>query len=53
VALFSACAGLIYGAWVDGTALGWLALGMAAFVILLAGALTWLQRRRRQAVQPS
>jgi len=53
VAIFSVTAGLIFGAWVDGVALGWLALGMAAFVILLAGALTWLQRRRRQAVQPS
>ncbi|WP_374309894.1 permease [Dongia sp.] len=53
VAIFSITAGLIFGAWVDGVAIGWLALGMAAFVILLAVALTWLQRRRRQAVQPS
>lgn len=53
VAVFSITAGLIFGAWVDGVAIGWLALGMAAFVILLAGALTWLQRRRRNAAQPS
>jgi uncharacterized membrane protein YraQ (UPF0718 family) len=54
VAIFSVSAGLIFGAWVDGVAVWWLALGIAAFVIPLAGALTWLQRRRRRpATQPS
>jgi len=36
VALFSACAGLTYGAWIDGTSIGMLALGLAAFVAVLA-----------------
>jgi uncharacterized membrane protein YraQ (UPF0718 family) len=36
VALFSACAGLTYGAWVDGTSVGMLAFGLAAFVAVLA-----------------
>jgi hypothetical protein len=46
VALFSMAAGLLYGAWVDGT--GWLplSLGLSAFAALLAGVLAWLNRRR-------
>lgn len=36
VALFSTCAGLTYGAWIDGTSTGMLALGLAAFVAVLA-----------------
>ncbi len=51
VAICSITAGLVYGAWVDGVAIGWLALGLGAFAALLAGALFWLQRRR-QALAP-
>jgi hypothetical protein len=36
VVLFSASAGMTYGAWVDGTALWTLALGLAGFVVVLA-----------------
>jgi len=36
VALFSAGAGMTYGAWVDGAALWMLALGLAGFVAVLA-----------------
>ncbi|MCJ7838530.1 MAG: permease, partial [Burkholderiales bacterium] len=36
VALFSAAAGLIYGAWIDGTPLSILALWLAGFIALLA-----------------
>lgn len=46
VALFSICAGLLYGAWVDG--LGWMALTLilASIVAVLAGALSWMRRRQ-------
>lgn len=49
VALFSVCAGLLYGSWVDGV--GWLPLAAALglFLLLLTGALVWL-RHRQQAV---
>lgn len=49
VALFSVCAGLLYGAWVDG--LGWLPLSLALglFVAVLAAGLTWLRHRQRRA----
>lgn len=47
VALFSTLAGLIYGAWVDGTPLGWLALYLAAFIAVLGVAL-WLVGRKQQ-----
>lgn len=53
VAIFSITAGLLYGAWVDGVRLGWLALGMAAFIAVLAGGLAWLHRRQHNAIQPS
>ena len=53
VAVFSIIAGLLYGAWVDGVGFGWLALGMAAFIVVLAGALAWLHRRQHNAIQPS
>lgn len=46
VALFSTLAGLIYGAWIDGTSLGLLILYLAAFLALLAG-LLWLISRRK------
>lgn len=44
VAIFSVMAGLSYGAWVDGMASSTLALGLAAFVAMLAGLLVWLHR---------
>jgi uncharacterized protein len=47
VALFSTLAGLIYGAWVDGTSLGLLALYLAALIAVLGTAL-WLVNRRQQ-----
>jgi uncharacterized membrane protein YraQ (UPF0718 family) len=45
VALFSALAGLIYGAWVDGAGIGLAALYLLAFLTLLGGALWWVSRR--------
>jgi len=36
VALFSASAGMIYGAWIDGASLWKLALGLAGFITVLA-----------------
>jgi len=46
VAAFSVCAGLLYGAWVDG--LGWLPLLMAlgGFLAVLAATMAWLGRRQ-------
>jgi hypothetical protein len=48
VALFSTLAGLIYGAWVDGTNLGLLAFYLFSFLVLLAGMLWWLTRRNQR-----
>ena len=45
VALFSTLAGLLYGSWVDGAALGRITLELGALLALLAGAL-WLMNRR-------
>jgi hypothetical protein len=45
VALFSAVAGLAYGAWIDGTPLAVLLLSLAAFVVLLVLALALASRR--------
>jgi hypothetical protein len=45
VALFSAVAGLTYGAWIDGVPLAVLLLSLAAFVALLALALALTSRR--------
>ena len=50
VALFSVCAGLIFGAWVDGAAWTSLALVMGACLAGLAVALAWLRRRQRMVV---
>jgi hypothetical protein len=44
VALFSTLAGLIYGAWVDGTGAGLVAIYLAIFISMLSGAL-WLVNR--------
>jgi len=48
VALFSTLAGLIYGAWVDGASLGWLALYLAAFIAALGLALWLVSKRNAQ-----
>lgn len=54
VALFSTLAGLIYGAWVDGTSLGLLLFYLFAFLALLAGGLYGLNKRNvRRAVPAS
>jgi uncharacterized protein len=46
VAVFSICAGLLYGAWVDGLN-GWLlATALALFLGVLGAALAWLKNRR-------
>ncbi|AVR88031.1 permease [Thauera aromatica] len=45
VALFSAAAGLIYGAWIDGASLLMLALYLAGFIALLAALLSVTRRR--------
>lgn len=49
VALFSTLAGLIYGAWIDGTGLALVALYLVLFLAALAGAL-WLVNRRNQSI---
>jgi uncharacterized membrane protein YraQ (UPF0718 family) len=53
VALFSTLAGLIYGAWVDGTSLGLLALGLGIFLALLAFGLYLVNlRNERKSTVP-
>jgi uncharacterized membrane protein YraQ (UPF0718 family) len=52
VALFSATAGLTFGAWVDGASPLLLGLGLGLFFGLLAGAL-WLLERRQPAARPT
>ncbi|MET7016290.1 permease [Uliginosibacterium flavum] len=47
VAIFSTAAGLLYGAWVDGLALHWLALLLVMGASLLAAALWLLQQRAK------
>ena len=49
VSLFSICAGLLYGAWVDGLHWDRLALGLASLIAVLGAVLAWLRRRQRQA----
>ena len=49
VALFSVCAGLLYGAFVDGADPVLLALGLAAFAALLATVIVLVTRRQRAA----
>ena len=44
VALFSALAGLLYGAWVDGIAFGWIALSLLMLLAVLAAALWFVNR---------
>ncbi|MBC8333841.1 MAG: permease [Anaerolineales bacterium] len=47
VALFSTLAGLLYGLWVDGTGLGFVALYLAVFLIALSG-IMWLVNRKSE-----
>jgi hypothetical protein len=49
VALFSTLAGLLYGAWVDGTSLGMVVLYLFGMLALLTG-LLWLLNRRNEAI---
>lgn len=54
VALFSTLAGLIYGAWIDGTPIGLLFLYLAGFVAVLALALWWIERQNKARIsQPA
>jgi uncharacterized membrane protein YraQ (UPF0718 family) len=48
VALFSTLAGLIYGAWVDGTSIGVVTLYLVIFLALLSGSLWFVNRRNEQ-----
>jgi uncharacterized membrane protein YraQ (UPF0718 family) len=50
VALFSTLAGLIYGAWVDGTSLTLIVLYLAAFLVMLASGLWWMNQRNQRRV---
>jgi hypothetical protein len=50
VALFSTLAGLIYGAWVDGTSIGLLAMYLAALMAALGLALWLVERRNRHRI---
>lgn len=50
VALFSALAGLIYGAWIDGASIVLLAGYLVVFLALLAAGLYWMDQRNRRAV---
>ena len=52
VALFSTLAGLIYGAWVDGTSIALVVLYLLAFLSFLGGALWWVSRRNMTAPLP-
>ena len=47
VSLFSTLAGLLYGAWIDGTSLGIVALYLLGLLAVLAAGL-WLVERRQQ-----
>jgi hypothetical protein len=53
VALFSTLAGLIYGAWVDGTPLGLLAMYLGALMAALGLALWLVGRRNRHKIIPA
>jgi uncharacterized membrane protein YraQ (UPF0718 family) len=52
VAVFSIAAGLLYGAFVDGVASFWLALGLAAFAAGLTAVSVRLHGHRRAAIHP-
>jgi hypothetical protein len=50
VALFSTIAGLLYGAWKDGTSIGWIALYLVGFIVVLALGLALVSWRNRHIV---
>jgi uncharacterized membrane protein YraQ (UPF0718 family) len=52
VAVFSVCAGLIYGTWVDGA--GWWSLvtALGLFLVVLAGPLAWFRQHRMVHTAP-
>ena len=50
VALFSTLAGLLYGAWVDGTGLGLVVLYLSIFMAFLSGIMWLVNRRREKAI---
>jgi len=49
VAVFSICAGLLYGAWSDGVGLWPLALALSLFLVFLGGAFARLRHRHQLA----
>ena len=51
VALFSTVAGLTYGAWMDGTPLFVLALGLAGFIAALTALLSLASRRQTASIK--
>ena len=51
VSLFSTIAGLLYGAWVNGTSLGLVTLYLSLFLALLAVLIWFFERRRNQEAQ--
>ena len=51
VALFSTLAGLIYGAWVDGTSLGVILLFLLLFLALLGAGLWWINQRNQMRAE--
>jgi len=50
VALFSTLAGLLYGAWIDGTSIWTIILYVLAFLAALAAGLWWIDRRNRRVM---
>jgi hypothetical protein len=50
VALFSVCAGLMFGAWIDGASGSSLATLMTLFLSGLVAVLAWLRSRQREVV---
>jgi hypothetical protein len=50
VAVFSMAAGLLYGAWVDGTSAAVIAIGLLGFTAAVAVALAVLNGRRSRAI---
>jgi hypothetical protein len=47
VTLFSTLAGLLYGAWVDGTSAWLIFAGLGVFLVVLSLGLWWVGKRRR------
>ena len=53
VALFSTLAGLLYGAWVNGTSIWLLGGYLAAGIAVLAAGLYWVDRRAQRRAEVS